>query len=105
MSSDAFLFVVLPVGGALLAFWAIFRFPQFGPRTISGAIAHMLIAFATAAVTPPSLIARAASAWGVVPALICVVLPSLVYVFWAAGRLIHIVQEPVARDGVRSTRR
>src|SRR2546422_5704448 len=100
MSTKAFLFIVLPVGGALLALWAIARFPRYGPSTISGAMAHLLIAVATGWLIPV-LVPTAASAWGIVPAVVGVVLPSLVYVFWAAGCLIRVLQETLTRGSVR----
>src|SRR5947209_4579387 len=100
VSTSSFLFIVMPVGGALLALWTIARFPRFGPSTISGAMAHLLLALATGWVTP-SLVSSAASAWGIVPALVGVVLPSLVYVFWAAGCLLRVLQETLTRGSVR----
>ena len=100
MSTNSFLFIVLPVGGAVLALWTIARFPRFGPTTLAGATAHLLLAVATAWVLPP-LVGSAANAWGILPALVGVVLPSLVYMFWAAGCLIRVLQEALTRGSVR----
>lgn len=79
------------LGGAGLAFWVLLRFPRFGPRTILGAAAAVIAAFAVAAVVPSLLQASIAggSRAGGILALLGLVLPTLAAMFWSAGCLLR----------------
>ena len=77
------------LGAALLALWLFLRYPRLGPNTLTSALltvgcAQMLLLI-TGTVT-----AAAKGAAGPVVALVAVLLPLLVFPFWAALRLIHV---------------
>jgi hypothetical protein len=87
MSPHAFS-IVLMCGSALLALWIIARYTEFGPRSIVGAIIHVIAAMVLLMlVLPPALDALGASGF---PArlyvqMFGVALPMLVYAFLSGG--------------------
>jgi hypothetical protein len=80
--------LVLMCGSALLALWIIARYTDFGPRSIVGAIVHVVAAMVLLMlVLPPALDAVGASG---LPAtayvqVFGVALPLLVYTFLSGG--------------------
>jgi hypothetical protein len=79
------------VGGAGLALWILIRFPTFGPKTISGAAVAVIGAFAVGSIVPFLLQASisAGSRAGAFLALLGLVLPTLVAIFWTAACLLR----------------
>ena len=77
------------LGAALLALWLFLRYPRLGPSTLTSALLTVgcaqLLLLVTGAAT-----AAAKGAAGPVVALVAVLLPLLVFPFWAALRLIHV---------------
>jgi hypothetical protein len=79
------------VGGALLGFWLLVRFPRFGPKTLTGAAVAVVVAFAAASVVVLAVEALV-SAWGPaggLVALVGLVLPALAAIFWSAACLLR----------------
>ena len=86
------------VAAALLGCWGVVRFPDFGPKTLIGASVNVAVALLTNALAPAFVAgaARGAPA-GAYVALFGIVLPALVYAFWAGGCLIRVAQNALAR--------
>jgi hypothetical protein len=76
------------VGAAVIAFWAVARFPALGPQSVKSAI---LVAAAIFMLQTPALglVSPVLERFGVAPALGFVVLPSLTVLFWATGCLVR----------------
>ena len=76
------------VGAALLGFWLVVRFPTFGPQSVQWA---MLLVAAVFVLQSPFLmvVGPVNEAAGPSIALLAVVLPSLVTLFWSAGCLVR----------------
>ena len=81
-------FVLFATGAALLAFWAVARFPSVGPQTVLKALLATAAAFVL--MSPlPGIVAFVAAASGAPAALLFVVLPSLTLLFWTTGCLVR----------------
>jgi hypothetical protein len=75
-------------GAAILAFWAVVRFPALGPKTLGPSVLLMVAAFLLQ--TPLLGLARSVMVtFGVPAALLFVILPALTVLFWTAGCLIR----------------
>jgi hypothetical protein len=87
MSAHAFT-LLLVCGAASLALWIIARYTDFGPRSVAGAIAHVVAAMVLLMVLlPPAIDAVGASG---IPAatyvqVFGVAFPLLVYAFLSGG--------------------
>jgi len=80
--------VLFGLGAGVLGFWAVVRFPHFGPQRVVTALAVAAAAFA--AQTPLlAVMPRVEAAAGVAGAMLLVVLPALTLLFWAAGCLLR----------------
>ena len=88
---DASLAITLvAVGAAALALWALGRFPDLGPQTLSRAI--LLVAAAFVLQTPIlAAVPPVVSAAGVPAAILVVILPALTFLFWALGCVVRSV--------------
>jgi hypothetical protein len=76
------------LGAALLAFWAVARFPAIGPQTVKSALIVTVVVFVFQ--TPAlGLVNPVVDDYGVPAALLAVVLPSLTVLFWACGCLVR----------------
>jgi hypothetical protein len=75
-------------GGGLLGFWLVARFPRLGPQSVASSLVAAVAVF-IAQSPVPALAARVGTAFGVAPALLAVVLPSLILLFWATGCLVR----------------
>jgi hypothetical protein len=86
--SSASIVSLFAVGASLLGFWAVLRFPAFGPQSVQSA---MLLVVAIFVLQSPFLIlvGPVNAAGGPPAALLVVVLPSLVTLFWSAGCLVR----------------
>ena len=86
--SSASIVSLFGVGAALLGFWAVMRFPAFGPQSVQSA---MLLVVAVFVLQSPFLflVGPVNAAAGPPAALLVVVLPSLVTLFWASGCLVR----------------
>jgi multisubunit Na+/H+ antiporter MnhG subunit len=85
------------VAAALLGCWGVVRFPDFGPRTLTGATLNVCAALAANAFAPPLVAAVArGSTDGPYLALFGLVLPALCYAFWAGGCLIRVAQQALS---------
>ena len=78
------------LGAGLLALWLFLRYPQLGPKTLGSAALTIGGAQLLLLVTGEAT-AAAQDAAGTVVALVAVFLPLLVFPFWAALRLIHVI--------------
>lgn len=75
-------------GAAAIAFWTVARFPDFGPRSVPTALALAAAMFVLQ--TPLlALVGPVMAAFTVAGALLFVILPSLVLLFWASGCLVR----------------
>jgi hypothetical protein len=75
-------------GCALLGFWLVARFPNFGPQSIAKSLVAVAAVFIFQSPVP-ALAARVGAEFGVASALLAVVLPSLVLLFWTTGCLVR----------------
>ena len=81
-------FSVFASGAALLAFWAVARFPSLGPQSVLTALVATAAAFVL--MSPlPGIVASVAASSGAAAALLFVVLPSLTLLFWTMGCLVR----------------
>jgi hypothetical protein len=78
------------LGAALLALWLFLRYPRLGPKTLGSAALTIGGAQLLLLITGQAT-AAAQDAAGPVVALVAVFLPLLVFPFWAALRLIHVI--------------
>jgi len=76
------------LGAAVLAFWAVARFPRVGPQSVGAAL---VVAVAVFVLQTPmlGLVDPVLNQYGVAAALLLVILPSLTLLFWAAGCLVR----------------
>lgn len=76
------------MGAAVIAFWAVARFPGLGPQTIAKAL---IVTAAVIILQTPllSLMPRAVGMVGPGGALLLVATPSLALLFWACGCLVR----------------
>ena len=86
--SSASVVSLYAVGAALLAFWLVMRFPTFGPQSLHSAV---LVVVAVFVIQSPImlLVGPIQAAGGELAALLAVVLPSLLMLFWSAGCLVR----------------
>ena len=75
-------------GSALIGFWAVARYPSFGPQRVGTALVAAIAAFVLQSPLL-ALMAPAVETVGPGGALLFVVLPSLTLLFWAAGCLVR----------------
>jgi hypothetical protein len=75
-------------GAAVLAFWAVARFPAAGPQTVKSAL---VVAAAVFVIQTPllGLVGTVVNDYGVPAALLLVILPSLTLLFWGTGCLVR----------------
>jgi hypothetical protein len=91
VSSSAIL-VIYSVGAAALALWLVVRFPSLGPSRLTGALLMGLAALigmrvAVAMIDP---VAQRGS-YGVVLALLLLILPALTWIFWSAAVMLRML--------------
>jgi hypothetical protein len=81
---------IYAVGAAALALWLVVRFPSLGPRGLAGAFVAGLVALLGTQVSL-ALIDPVAERepYGVVLALMLVILPALTAMFWAAALMLR----------------
>jgi hypothetical protein len=86
--SSASVVSLFGVGSALLGFWLVLRFGGFGPQSVQSA---MFLVIAVFVLQSPFLVlvGPVNNAAGPGAALLAVVLPSLVMLFWSAGCLVR----------------
>ncbi len=86
------------IGAALVGFWTVVRFPNFGPQRVGAALVAAALAFG---VQSPlvALVRSVAVSRGAAAALLLVVLPSLVLLFWATGCLVRSLVSLAAPHG------
>jgi hypothetical protein len=81
-------FSIFASGAAVLAFWAVARFPSIGPQTVLSSLIATAAAFVLMSPLPGAVAAVAASK-GTAAALLFVVLPSLTILSWTMGCLVR----------------
>ena len=79
---------VFGVGAAAIGFWAVARYPGFGPQRVGSALVMTVATFMLQAPVL-TLVPPAVAKFGPGGALLLVVLPSLTLLFWAAGCLVR----------------
>lgn len=86
--SSASVVSLYAVGASVLAFWLVARFPAFGPQSLQSAV---LVVVAVFVVQSPVmlLVGPVEAAAGLPAALLAVILPSLLTLFWSAGCLVR----------------
>lgn len=80
------------IGAAVLALWALVRFPDQAPSTLKGAMLALVAAVAAIAVVPSLLeylVAHAGKPGGLL-GLVGLVLPAVGALFWSAGSLFRL---------------
>jgi hypothetical protein len=92
--------VALALGAAVLALWAVVRFPRLGPETLSGALVQVAVALLSGLVLVP-IGMRSALAWdptiGPLAAVFVFALPGLLYVFLASLWAMRVLQQMMRR--------
>ena len=91
MTTSNFL-LVLMIGGALLAFWLVARFPERGPGTFKAALLHVGAALVAGFFVPPAF--GFLLTWGqaaAMAAIFGILLPFTVYTFLATGWFLKLV--------------
>ena len=86
--------MIYAVGAAAIAFWLIVRFPELGPRRMTGVLLMALAALlgmqvALAMIDP---VAQRGS-YGIVLALMLLILPALTWMFWSAALMLRTLAE------------
>lgn len=92
MTAQAF-GLVLVVGAALLAFWILYRYTSFGPKTVAWAILNVVVACVLLRAIPPLVFDNVPASSSVgLPYLeiFGVALPLLVYAFLSGGWVTRI---------------
>jgi hypothetical protein len=78
------------IGAALLALWAIARFPSFGPQRANGALVAMVVAAGMMSLSLSLLDPVAGSSrFGPLLALLFILLPALTAAFWAGACMLR----------------
>jgi hypothetical protein len=92
--------VVLALGAAALAIWAVVRFPKMGPETLVGALAQVAIAFLAGLILVP-IGMQSALGWdstiGPLAAVFVFALPGLLYLFLASLWAMRVLQQMLNR--------
>jgi hypothetical protein len=99
MSVSGFV-IALTVAAALLALWAIVRFPRIGPETLTGALVQVGIAFLAGALLVPTGMSSAlamGSPEGPLMAVFLFALPALLYLFLATLWAMRVLQQMLSR--------
>ena len=90
----------LALGAALLAIWAVVRFPNLGPETLTGALAQITVAFLSGLIVVP-IGMKSALAWdatlGPLAAVFVFALPGLLYLFLASLWAMRVLQQMMSR--------
>ena len=94
--------VVFALGAAVLATWAIVRFPERGPHGLGRTFVHVVLAYTIAAFVPAGIevAGRIPGVNTLLVATLFVVLPALLYMFLATLWLFRALQE---RVGLRNS--
>jgi hypothetical protein len=87
VSSTSVLFI-FAIAAAVLAFWAVARFPSLGPQSFITALLATGVVFVLQSQLP-TIVTPVASSEGVAVALLLVVLPALTLLFWTSGCLLR----------------
>ena len=86
---------ILCVGAAVLALWIVVRLPQFGPRDLPRALAHIVVSIGIGYAVAPGI--RGLAALGVPGAAyggtFGLALPALTYMFVAAAWLLRVMRD------------
>jgi hypothetical protein len=92
--------LIFTIGAAVLATWALVRFPDRGPHGLGRTFVHFVLAYTTAALVPAGieLVGRIPGTNRLLIATLFVVLPALLYMFLATLWLFRALQE---RAGLR----
>jgi hypothetical protein len=92
--------IALTVAAAVLALWAVVRFPRLGPETLWGAIVQVVVAFTAGSLLVP-LGMKSALAWeapaGPLAAVFVFALPGLLYLFLASIWAMRVLQQLMNR--------
>jgi ABC-type Fe3+-siderophore transport system permease subunit len=92
--------VALALGAALLAIWAVVRFPRMGPETLMGALVQVSVAFLSGLILVP-LGMQSALGWhstiGPLAAVFVFALPGLLYLFLASLWAMRVLQQMMSR--------
>ena len=76
------------LGAGLLGFWLAARFPAVGPQSLTASLVAIAAVFILQSPVP-ALAQSATAAFGTGFALLLVVLPSLMLLFWSCGCLVR----------------
>jgi hypothetical protein len=99
VSLGAFI-IVLTVAAAVLALWAVVRFPRMGPETLAGALVQVAVAFVAGSLLVPVGM-RSALTWhttaGPLAAVFVFALPGLLYLFLASIWAMRVLQQMMNR--------
>jgi hypothetical protein len=87
--------ILFTFGAAVLALWAIIRFPERGPRSVVRSFVHLLVAFGLASLVPRGIEFVNGLDLGnsVLVATLLVILPALLYMFLATLWLFRALQD------------
>jgi hypothetical protein len=87
--------ILFTLGAAVLAAWAIIRFPERGPRSLARSFVHLVIAFGLAALVPHGIgfVQGLELGNSVLVAALLVILPALLYMFLATLWLLRALQD------------
>jgi hypothetical protein len=92
--------VALALGAAVLAIWAVVRFPRMGPESLTGALVQITVAFLSGLILVPMGM-RSALGWsptlGPLAAVFVFALPSLLYLFLASLWAMRVLQQMMRR--------
>jgi hypothetical protein len=92
--------IVLALGAAALAIWAVVRFPKLGPETLVGAMTQVAIAFLAGLIVVP-IGMQSALSWhpmiGPLAAVFVFALPGLLYLFLASLWAMRVLQQMMSR--------
>jgi len=88
----------LGVGSALIAFWAVVRFPDKAPTDLGRAILHVCAAILLGTVVPDVIAVLASFGFATtMAALFAVLLPVLVYTFLSGAWVLKITHDTIHR--------
>ncbi len=88
----------LGVGSALIAFWAVMRFPDKTPADFGRAILHVCAALLLGAVVPDVIAVLASFGFATtMAAMFAVLLPVLVYTFLSGAWVLKLAHDTIHR--------